>query len=460
MERCATNGDGEDCRPVSIDQLDLADPIDHLRRTVLVPPAVAAARLPLAVTLVGTMSAEVRWNGTLIGRNGAVGPDRASETAGRFRATIPVPRQVVRPGRNVLDIRMSAHHRWLPIRRPVQQIGIGYYQGRSFRELRAYWPALLTAGALLLAMLYFGVVAVVGRGRRDATILAGVSASAVAQLAIETGRSFVDYAYPWQIARLSAIVLFSAVTAALMCAYAARRFLPERAVLVSGSSLATSVAAIILLPSFDAKAWACLGMAGVVCLLCAASAARRRRDGRIGAIVAILFASMLLAWKTDALDRGYYLFVAALLAGLVAEQVLGLRRIYSGYDAEREHGARLATRLRAAESADQSIVSIRDGSLIHRFPEEEIVRITAADDCCEVTLVNRSPLLVSGTMKALALSLPDRFLRVHKSHIVNLAHVAGVSPRAGGGHRLTLEDGGFVPVGRTYRELVLERLAP
>lgn len=459
LERCVTNRDREDCRPISIDRLDLADPIDHVRRTVVVSPKVAASQLPLAVTLVGTMSAEVRWNGAPIGGNGVIGPDRASETAGRFHATIPIPRQVVRPGRNVVDIRMSAHHRWLPVRMPVQRIEIGYYEGRSSRELLGYWPALLTAGALLLAMIYFGVVAVVGRHRRDALILAAASASTALQLSIETSRSFVDYAYPWHIARISAIALLAATTGTLVCAYAALRFRSGRAMLVSGISVATSVVAITVLPSFDARAWACLAAAGLICLLCAASAARNRRDGRVGVVVALLFTSMLFLWRADSLDRGYYLFMATLLAGLIAEQVFGLRHIYSGYDTEREHSATLQTRLRAAENAGNLIVSIQDGSTIHRLLEKDIVQITAADDFCEVKLTSRSPLLVSGTMKALAMSLPARFLRVHKSHIVNLVHVAGVNPRPGGGHQLVLEDGSIMPVGRTYRDIVFERLA-
>lgn len=458
LERCTPDGARTRCRPVSVEQIDLAVPIDHLRQTVIVPPSAVASRLPLAVTLIGTMSSEVRWNGRLVGRNGTVGADRYSEMPGQFRATMPVPREVVRPGRNVVDIRMSAHHRWLPVRMPVQQIGIGYYEGSSSGELGAYWPALLTAGALLLAMLYFGVVAVVGRSRRDALILAGVGACASLQLAIETSRSFLDYAYPWHVMRLSAIVVLVAATAALMCAYVARRFLPRRTVLVAGLSLTTSIVAIATLPFFDVKAWACLCVAGLICLVCAASTARHRGDGRVGTVVAAVFTLMLVVWRQDALDRGYYLFMAALLSALVAEQVMRMRHVYSGYESERERSADLATRLGMAESTGKSIISFRDGAVIHRLAEEDIVHITAADDFCEVRLTNRSPLLVGGTMKAITTSLNDRFLRVHKSHIVNLAHVAAMTPRPGGGHQLVLQDGSVMPVGRTYREAVAERL--
>jgi len=411
----------------------------------------------LAVMLIGTMSAEVRWNGTLIGRNGIVGRDRAHETAGRFHAIIPVPRSLVHPGNNVVDIRLSAHHRWLPVHMPVQQIGIGYYEGPAIHELRAYWPALLTAGVLLLAMVYFGIVAVTGRGRRDALILAGLSIGAVLQLAIETSRSFLDYAYPWQIARVAAIALLAAIISALICAYTARRFQPRRTKFVTGASIAMSALALILLPPFDAKAWGCLGIATILCLLCTATAARDRRDARLGTVVAALFAAILVIGKGDALDRGYYLFVATLLTGLVAEQVSGLRHLYSSYDIERQRSAVLTARLAAAEAGGK-IISLRDGSAVHRFPENEVVRIAAADDFCEVMLTDQRSKLVTGPLKALASSLPERFMRVHKSHIVNLQHVTAINPRPGGGQQLVLSNGNSTPIGRSYRALVRDRL--
>lgn len=457
LHRCIAS-DGElSCRPTSIDRLDLSEPVVQVRRVVGVPPAVAASQLPLAVTMVGTMSAEVRWNEVLIGRNGVVGLDTAREAPGLFRSTIIVPRRLVRAGRNVVDIRMSAHHRWLPVRTPIQKIDIGHYDGQASGELGWYWPALLTAGALMLAALYFGAASFVGRDRRGALVLASVATCAAVQLAVETGRLFFDYAYPWHIARIAAIVLLSALTGTLMAAYAARRYAPGWTKGVVAASAGLSTAAVVLVPSFDARAWACLFAAAILCLVSAAQA-RERRDGRIGMIVAGLFASMLLLWRADALDRGYYLFIAALLASLVAEQVLGLRHLYSGLATERERNDSLALRLATADVADTSIVSFRDGTAVYRFPENEVVQITAADDFCEVVLTSRRPLLVGGSLKALAASLPERFLRVHKSYIVNLGHVVAMNPKPGGGHQLLLADGSSTPIGRTYREAVLGRL--
>ena len=457
VQRCTASGAGPVCRPTSLSQFDLAEPVVTTRQIVSVSRAGAASRLPIAITLIGTMSSEVRWNGTLIGRNGRVGGDAASETPGRFRATIAIPREIVRVGRNVLDIRMSAHHRWLPVHRPVQRIAVEFYKGSSSAELGAYWPALLTAGALVVAALYFGAAALVGRSRREALLLTGVAVCATLQLAIETSRSFIDYAYPWHIARVTGIVLLVAITSALMVSYAARRYAPQLTRRTATASVVTSIGAVTVLPLFDTKAWACLLATAILCLLCATTA-RERRDGRVGMGVALLFALLLLWRGGDVLDRGYYLFVAVLLAGLVAEQVFGLRQLYSSLAVERDRGAALAARLEEAKDVGPSTISFRDGTAIHRVAEDEIVRITAADDFCELTLTDRRPLLVGGTLRAFEASLPDQFVRVHKSCIINLAHVQSMNPKPGGGHQLLLRDGTSTPVGRTYRDLVLARL--
>ena len=54
---------------------------------------------------------------------------------------------------------------------------------------------------------------------------------------------------------------------------------------------------------------------------------------------------------------------------------------------------------------------------------------------------------------------PRRFVRVHKSHVVNIARVAEVTPWIGGDWRIRLQDGAEVNLRRRYRER-FEALAP
>jgi len=57
------------------------------------------------------------------------------------------------------------------------------------------------------------------------------------------------------------------------------------------------------------------------------------------------------------------------------------------------------------------------------------------------------------TMAAIERQLdPARFARVHRSHIVNLDHVAQIEPLDTGDARITLKDGAVVPCSRRYRD--------
>lgn len=53
---------------------------------------------------------------------------------------------------------------------------------------------------------------------------------------------------------------------------------------------------------------------------------------------------------------------------------------------------------------------------------------------------------------------PERFVRVHRSYIVNLGGVASIEPLDSGDARIHLRDGAAVPCSRTYREALRARV--
>lgn len=53
---------------------------------------------------------------------------------------------------------------------------------------------------------------------------------------------------------------------------------------------------------------------------------------------------------------------------------------------------------------------------------------------------------------------PERFVRVHRSHAVNLDHLAEIEPLDSGDARLHLRDGAVVPCSRRYRDAIGQRL--
>ena len=140
-----------------------------------------------------------------------------------------------------------------------------------------------------------------------------------------------------------------------------------------------------------------------------------------------------MAWQlTDFLDQSYYLLAAILLVALAAEQIVALRQARRGQSDEEARASLLEERLREAQGRDR-FVALKDGTRVHRVSEAEIIFVRAADDYCEAHLADGRAILVTANLAAVHASLPERFLRVHKSYVVNADHVASVSPRPGGG---------------------------
>jgi DNA-binding LytR/AlgR family response regulator len=52
---------------------------------------------------------------------------------------------------------------------------------------------------------------------------------------------------------------------------------------------------------------------------------------------------------------------------------------------------------------------------------------------------------------------PERFVRVHRSHFVNLDYLAEIEPLESGDARLQLRDGASIPCSRRYRAALRER---
>lgn len=440
------------CEAVDLQAFALAGREVVIEREVRISPAALPLPRPLMVYIFAMSSSEIRWNGVTIGRNGVPGPDAERETPGRFIATFTVPAALVRPGVNKVEARLSAHHLWLPVRRPVHVFDVGYYESPQLPGLTGYLPALLALGALAAAALYFGAAAWLDRRDRQALLLAAIAVAAMLQLGVETLRAFVSYAYPWHLVRVAAVALLAAVTAVLIAVYATRRFEPAWTRAAPALTAAVSLAGLIFIPWYDLKAIAAIAAGALALLACAGSGARRRVPGAKAAIGFALLLFALIAWqRTDFLDQSYYVALAAMLVALVGEQLLVLRQTRRAGEREALRADALEERLKeaAAEPADR-IARLKDGARTHQVPEAQILFVRAADDYCEARLADGRTLLVTLSLSRLHQTLSERFVRIHKSYSVNAAYVAALGPRPGGGKQLTLADGTILPVGRAY----------
>lgn len=131
---------------------------------------------------------------------------------------------------------------------------------------------------------------------------------------------------------------------------------------------------------------------------------------------------------------------------LLAADVAGLRATLQALAEEVSRRRRTIDRLPVTR--DGRIVFVSVGEIDWIEAEGNYVRVhagAAAD-------------LVRGTIARFESQLdPDRFRRIHRSYVVNLDRIAEVEPHFHGEHVAVLKGGQRLPVGRRYRERLLER---
>ncbi len=95
---------------------------------------------------------------------------------------------------------------------------------------------------------------------------------------------------------------------------------------------------------------------------------------------------------------------------------------------------------------DYFLLNLKDETRVMRF--EDIIRCEADGNYCKIFL-NSEMILTSRTLKFISQQLPSKnFLRVHKSHLVNMIYVKSI--RNGIGGEITLINGDIIPKSRTF----------
>lgn len=97
-------------------------------------------------------------------------------------------------------------------------------------------------------------------------------------------------------------------------------------------------------------------------------------------------------------------------------------------------------------------IEIRDGATAVFLPQGDILFVEAAGNYVDFHTAARTH-LVRGTLAAWEAQLAARgFVRVHRSRLVNRAHIAAIKPTPSGDVEISLSDGRTVAGSRRYRD--------
>lgn len=341
---------GSGCARRSIHDIHPQGRVLWIKHAVSLPGYASTRAGPLGVFVAAMASSEAFWNGASLGRNGVPGARRDDEVPGLLDADFFIPPDAIRPGRNVLVLELSSFHNPLPVSSPIHGVVVAPYRELLGMISLYYLPALLTAGVLLLAAVYFAVRFATDRRDRRALLVALMTGCSLAQLAAETWRSFGAFPYPLQVPRLIMIAVCSGGFGLCAAALVLRRFAAARwgRYLVAAALLTVAIAPFA--SGYDWKAVLAATLPICVALVVAVREALRpapRREPGARRVAAALsgFVALVVIDPVRFLDRALFLAVAALALVLVLDEIGALRRARAAEEATRARALRLELEL-------------------------------------------------------------------------------------------------------------------
>jgi two-component system LytT family response regulator len=117
----------------------------------------------------------------------------------------------------------------------------------------------------------------------------------------------------------------------------------------------------------------------------------------------------------------------------------------------------MAAAARAPEDRPQRIV-VKDGPKVHVIPIDKLDYVEAQDDYVALHSGGKSYLKQQPIASLESLLDPARFVRIHRSAIVNLERVARIEPYGKESRLAILSDGARLPVSRSGYAKLLEAM--
>lgn len=105
-----------------------------------------------------------------------------------------------------------------------------------------------------------------------------------------------------------------------------------------------------------------------------------------------------------------------------------------------------------------SHIFVQKSEKLFNLPVEDIIYLEASGDYTVISTKNDQFVSSSGIGKLEELMNPDRFIRVHRSTIINLTSLKEIERHFNGGMIVKMQNGKTFPVSRTYAKMIRKKV--
>lgn len=446
-----------ECETTNARQIDPQNKALWVKTTVDIPEGMLNDEQPHSVYVSGKAASKVYFNGHFIGNNGLPNAIPNLEQVGKIDAMFYVPAHLVKLNTNEIILELSSHHGFLTLSSPLTFIGFGVYSDPTYFISRNLGVSIVPLGAMILGAIYFLVASFSPRKRANNLLFLLMTSIASLQLLAEISRALFSYPYPFQDLRLLVIVSLSLLFGVCLLSFVVlklKKNKPHWWVLAGGF---LSLLIVWFTPGFDPKTAVAIFVPSIISasLLTTRAIKAKSKEWAIYAVVFILFSLTILLTLTSFHDVLFYYIITGVLVFLFILQAQKLNQEQKDKEAEQALVAKLQFKLEQnQQQSEPSKIKIHSAGKIESIATDQVVFCKAAGDYVEMNLKNHQQRLFTGSLKELESTLPNTFLRVHRSYLVNVEFIRCLNTKSSnqteklGAGFLQLHDNIEVPVSR------------
>lgn len=446
-----------ECTITNARQIDPQDKALWVKTIVNLPENMLNDKQPHSVYISGKAASKVYFNGHYLGRNGEPNAIPNLEQVGKIDAMFYVPANLIKPNANEIVVKMSSHHGFLTLSSPLNFIGFGIYSDPKHFIHRDNGWSIMPLGALILGAIYFLVASFSPRNRTNNLLFLFMTSLASLQLFAETSRSLYSYPYPLQDVRLLLIVLLSLLFGLCLLSFVVLKLKKSKPYGWISFGCMLSLFTIWVTPGFDPKTALAIFVPSTISatLLIIQAIKVKSKEWALYAAVFVLFSLTIALTLTSFHDLIFYYIITGVLIFLFVLQAKKLNQEQKEKEAEQALVAKLQFKLEQNQQQNEpSTIKINSVGKIELIASDQVVFCKAAGDYVEIHLKDHHQRLFTGSLKELESTLPNTFLRVHRSYLVNVEFICSLNTKSSqqtessGAGFLQLYDNMEVPVSR------------